>query len=138
MDPRDGTQRREGRVLVADDNETIREAVRVVLSSPDVLIVGEAGDGGEAVKLADELSPDVVVLDLCMPVLDGLVAIERIRTRHPETQVVVMSVHEDPESIRRSVRAGATEHVVKGTGAGVLRKAVARAIAIAHDAGSRT
>lgn len=126
----DDAGRREARVVVADDNETIREAVRVVLSSPDVLIVGEAGDGNEAVELADELEPDVVLIDLCMPVLDGLDAIAQIRRRHPETQVVVMSIHEDADTIRRSVQAGATEHVVKGTGAGALRDAVSRAIEI--------
>jgi DNA-binding NarL/FixJ family response regulator len=130
MQPNVGTAG--ARVVVADDSETIREAVRVVLSSSGALIVGEAGDGAAAVELADELAPDVVVLDLCMPVLDGLAALERIRAEHPETQVVVLSVHEDAESIRRSVRAGATEHVVKGTGAAELRAAVSRAAAIAR------
>ncbi len=126
------------RVVVADDSEAIREAVRVVLSTSGALIVGEAGDGAAAVELASRLTPDVVVLDLCMPVLDGLVALERIRAEHPETQVVVMSVHEDPESIRRSVLAGATEHVVKGTGAAVLRAAVSRAVTIAkHERSDR-
>ncbi len=132
MDPKARTEVPEARVLVADDNETIREAVRVVLSSSELLIVGEAEDGGTAVRLADELAPDVVVLDLCMPVLDGIDAIAQIRERHPETQVVVMSVHEDAESMRRSVQAGATEHVVKGTGAGALRAAVTRAIEISR------
>jgi DNA-binding NarL/FixJ family response regulator len=131
MDRDSTADRTEARIVVADDHEAIREAVRVVLTSEDVVIVGEAGDGLEAVALADELAPDVVVLDLCMPVLDGLEAIAQIRSRHPRTQVVVLSIHEDPDSIRRSVEAGATEHVVKGTGAGALRAAVSRAAAIA-------
>jgi DNA-binding NarL/FixJ family response regulator len=125
-----------GRVLIADDDATVREAARSVLSAAGHVVVGEASDGLEAVALADVHLPDVVILDLRMPLLDGQEATTRIRRRHPRMQVVVMSAFEDPESVRRCLAAGAAEYVSKGTGAAALREAVARAAAIARLGGS--
>jgi CheY-like chemotaxis protein len=126
-----------GRVLIVDDDETVREATRSVLSAAGHVVVGEAAGGQRAVALADLHLPDVVILDLRMPDLDGQEATTRIRSRHPEIQVVVMSAFGDPESVRRCLDAGAVEHVAKGTGASALREAVARAVAVARTSRSR-
>jgi chemotaxis response regulator CheB len=80
------------RVVVADDEVSMRELLRVVLSlEPDFEVVGEAGDGVEAVALVADLAPDLVVIDVSMPVMDGLQAIERIRQVAPATRVAVLS-----------------------------------------------
>jgi DNA-binding NarL/FixJ family response regulator len=118
-----------GRVLIVDDDPIVREAVRAVLESVGHEIVGEGGNGVEALELTGRLRPQVVLIDQRMPVMDGLDATAAICERYAEVDVIVMSAHEDPESIRRSIAAGASEHVVKGTGAGALRAAVERTLA---------
>jgi DNA-binding NarL/FixJ family response regulator len=98
------------RVVVADDEATMRELMRTVLPlEPDFEVVGQAGDGAEAVALVTELRPDLVVIDVSMPVMDGLQAIERIRQVAPATRVAVLS----GEPRRRST--GADTHIEKGT-----------------------
>lgn len=125
----------DGRVVIADDHELVREAVRELLSTSGICVVGEAGDGDHAVELAEELTPDVVVLDVRMPGMNGWDAAARIRDRRPEVQVVVLSVEGDREGRMRSERAGALAHVVKGTPPGVFCDVVARAIAVARTGG---
>ncbi|MDQ1540875.1 MAG: hypothetical protein QOH29_1601 [Actinomycetota bacterium] len=98
------------RVIVADDAAGMRELMRTVLSlEPDFEVVGQAGDGVEAVALVTELRPDLVVIDVSMPIMDGLEAIQAIRLVSPETRVVVLSGERHP------LPAGADAHIDKGT-----------------------
>jgi DNA-binding NarL/FixJ family response regulator len=121
-----------GRVVVVDDHQGVRDAVRDLLGEVGVSVVGFAADGGEAVDLVGELNPDVVVLDLRMPAVGGLEALARIRDRDPDVQVIVFSADDDPETVLRSLRAGAAEHVTKGVAPSALCDAVARAVAAAR------
>jgi DNA-binding NarL/FixJ family response regulator len=98
------------RVIVADDEVGIRELLRTLLSlEPDFEVVGQAGDGVEAVELVIALQPDLVVIDIAMPVMDGLEAISRIRQVSPATRVAVLSGE------RRALPVGADTHIEKGT-----------------------
>lgn len=113
------------RVLLADDHTIVREGLRALLAEEsDFEVVGEASDGREAVALAEELAPDVVVMDLAMPTLNGVDATARIRKACPDTQVVVLSMHATAAHVRPALRAGARGYLVKGSGLGDLRKAV--------------
>ena len=113
------------RVLLADDHTIVREGLRALLAEEsDFEVVGEASDGREAVALVEELAPDVVVMDLAMPKLNGVDATARIRKACPDTQVVVLSMHATAAHVRPALRAGARGYLVKGSGLGDLRKAV--------------
>jgi len=102
-------------VLLADDHQILREGIRRGLESAGETVVGEASDGEEAVALARETVPDIVVMDLSMPVLDGVGATERIRRELPEVKVVVLTMHDDPERTRAALQAGASAYLTKGT-----------------------
>src|SRR5947209_2260872 len=118
------------RVLVADDHGVVREGIRMVLEADAELeVVGEACDGAEALQLAGVLRPDVVVMDLAMPVAGGLTAIVALRAELPETEVVVLTAADDSTSVAAAIRAGAIGYLVKDTGAEELRRAVRSAAA---------
>jgi len=118
------------RVLVADDQAIVRDGVSTLLSLlDDVEVVGEAADGGEAVRRADELRPDVVLMDLRMPVLDGAEATARIRAAHPGIAVLVLTTFADDESIAGALRAGARGYLTKDAGRVELAAAVRSAAA---------
>lgn len=103
------------RVLLADDHPLFREGLRAALeSTPSVEIVGEAGDGREAVTLALELSPDVVLMDIQMPELNGIEATRRILDARPETHVLVLTMFDNDSSVFAAVRAGAKGYLLKG------------------------
>jgi DNA-binding NarL/FixJ family response regulator len=113
------------RVLIADDYQIVREGIRMVLEGdPTVQIIGEAGDGAEAVRLARILRPDVVVMDLAMPVSDGITAIGEIRSHSPQIEILALTGAQDSASIVRAIRAGAIGYLGKDTGAEELRRAV--------------
>ena len=102
------------RVLLADDHAVVRSGLRALLSGePDVQVVGEASTGREAVAKAEALRPDVAVMDISMPDMDGLEATRAIRQRGLPTQVVVLTVHADDEYLLRALDAGACGYVVK-------------------------
>lgn len=101
------------RVLLADDSIQVREYVREFLSSSCYEIVGAVGDGKAAVAAAALLQPDVVVLDLSMPVLNGIEAAKRIREGTPSTKIVFLSVEKDSDSCRAALNAGACGYVLK-------------------------
>jgi two-component system, NarL family, response regulator DegU len=101
------------RVILADDHRMLREGLRRSLEEHGLEVLAEASDGAEAVRLAQELSPDVVLMDLSMPVLDGIAATRLVRQRAPETQVVILTMHSDDESVARAIRAGAAGYLVK-------------------------
>lgn len=117
------------RVLLADDHDILREGLKALLSvQGEMTIVGEAYTGREAVELAERLKPDVVLLDVSMPELDGLEACRRIRARCPHVQVLILTMHEREDYLRQALEAGAAGYLVKRTAAAELRLAV-RAVA---------
>lgn len=102
------------RLLVVDDHPVVRDGLKGMLASQqDLELVGDAGDGEEAIRLADELKPDVVLMDLRMPVMDGVTAIVRIRERWPEARVLVLTTYDADADIVRAVAAGATGYILK-------------------------
>jgi len=104
------------RVLIADDHLVVREGLRLILeTSGEFVCVGEATDGAEAVDLALELQPDVVLMDLRMPRVDGLTAIEQLQTRLPGTAVVILTTYNEDDLMIRGLRAGARGFLLKDT-----------------------
>src|SRR5262249_36573498 len=104
------------RILIADDHAVVRRGLRMFLSEePDFEVVGEAEDGAEAVQLAHELRPDVVLMDLIMPGLDGVAATEQIRRELTETEVVALTSVLEYASVAGAVRAGAIGYLLKNT-----------------------
>lgn len=102
------------RILVADDHAVLRAGLKVLIGQqPDMAVVGEAADGDEAVRRAHELRPDVALVDLTMPGIGGIKAIERIRQECPETRVLVLTMHDVPAYLRSALAAGASGYVVK-------------------------
>ena len=113
------------RVLLADDHTIVREGLRALLASdPDLQIVAEASNGLEAVELAEQTRPDVVVMDLAMPELNGVDATARIRSSSPSTQVVVLSMHATAAHVRPALKAGARGYLLKGSGLSDLLRAI--------------
>lgn len=113
------------RLLLADDHEVVREGVRLVVEAiPGVEVVGEASTGFEAIDLARSREPDAVLMDVDMPEMDGLVAATRLRQERPGTQVLMLTVHEDEETIFEAVRAGASGYVAKSSGSAELGRAL--------------
>ena len=118
------------RVLIADDHSVVREGLRTFLGrDPELAVVGEAADGQEAVRLARELHPDVVVMDLLMPVMDGIAATEVIRSELPDTEVIALTSVLESASVVGVVRAGAIGYLLKDTEAAELRRAIKAAAA---------
>ena len=103
------------RIVVADDHPSFRESlIRLLSLDEEIEVVGEAEDGAEAYRLALDLKPDVVVIDLKMPQMDGAEATRRIKAATPETRVVVLSVFSQNDHIRRCLDAGADRYLTKG------------------------
>lgn len=104
------------RVLIADDHLIIRQGLRLILETEDDLnLVGEASDGAEAIKLCAKLHPDVVLMDLRMPGMDGITAIEKLRQTQPEIAVVILTTFNEDELMLRGIRAGARGFLLKDT-----------------------
>jgi DNA-binding NarL/FixJ family response regulator len=102
------------RVLLADDHAMVRKGFRLILESqPDMEIAGEAGNGREAVELAERLHPDVVVMDVAMPELNGIEATRRLASSSPHTRVLALSMHKDSVYVREILRAGARGYLLK-------------------------
>jgi two-component system, NarL family, response regulator LiaR len=130
------------RVLLADDHKVVRQGLRMFLGlDDDFEVVGEAKDGAEAVRLARELEPDVVLMDLLMPVMDGIEATGEIRRELPGVEVVALTSVLEDASVARAVRAGAIGYLLKNTEDGELRRALKCAAAgqvqLAPEAASR-
>jgi DNA-binding NarL/FixJ family response regulator len=118
------------RVMIVDDHELVREGLRSVLVQEDTVeLVGEARDGEEAVAAAARVRPDVVLMDLSMPGLDGIEALTRIRAQHPQTQVVVLTNFASDQKVRDAVAAGAIGYLLKD----VLKSELVQAIRNAHE-----
>ena len=102
------------RILLADDHNILRDGMRLLLErQPGFEIVGEASDGREIVDLAREQRPDVIVMDIAMPNMNGIEATRRIVEKHPETGVVILSMHYDESYVLRSLKAGAKAYLLK-------------------------
>jgi two-component system, NarL family, response regulator LiaR len=113
------------RVLIADDHSIVREGLHMFLSrDPDITVVGEACDGEEAVRLACQLRPDVVLMDLLMPVMDGIAATAALNSALPETSVIALTSVLEGAAAVDAVRAGAVGYLLKDTQALELRKAI--------------
>jgi len=118
------------RVLIADDHSVVREGLRRFLGrDPELTVVGEAADGAEAVELARQLRPDVVLMDLLMPVMDGIAATSAIRKELPETEVVALTSVLESAAVVGAVRAGAIGYLLKDIQATELRRAIKAAAA---------
>jgi DNA-binding NarL/FixJ family response regulator len=102
------------RILLADDQPTVRKGLRMRLSvEPELDVVGEAADGASAVSLAKDLAPDVVLMDVEMPGLDGISATEQLRQEAPNCSVIVLTIHDDARTRERAHNAGAAAFVAK-------------------------
>jgi two-component system, NarL family, response regulator NreC len=113
------------RILLADDHTVVRDGLRALLEKqPDMTVVGEAADGRDSVRLAEEQLPDVVVMDIAMPNMNGIEATRRILAANPRTNVVMLSMHQDESYVLRSLKAGAKGYLLKDS----LRSDVIEAI----------
>ena len=101
------------RLLLVDDHKLLRQGLRRAVEEAGFDVVGEAGDGEEAVRLAVQLRPDLVLMDVTMPVLDGIEATRRLRHSAPEARVVILTMHGEEETIDQALRAGAVAYLLK-------------------------
>ncbi len=117
-------------IVLADDHHIVRQGLRVLLEGqPDFQLVGEAGDGLEAVQLTERLKPDVLIIDLMMPSLNGLEAARQVSQRSPHTRVVVLSMHANEAYVLEALRNGAAGYVLKDSSAADLVHAVREVVA---------
>ena len=113
------------RILLADDHEMVREGLRQLIDSqPGMSVVGEAGDGVEAISRALRLKPDLVVMDLSMPKLNGLQATDLLRRKHPGLKIVALTAHEDEGYLRQLCKVGVAGYVLKRSASDELVKAI--------------
>jgi DNA-binding NarL/FixJ family response regulator len=118
------------KVVVVDDQTAVREGLVTILELiPGVEVVGAAADGAEAIELVDLFTPDVVLMDLNMPRVDGVAATRQIRERHPQTQVVVLTTYADDRSVLEALKAGALGYLTKNATREDIRRAVESAAA---------
>lgn len=114
------------KILLADNHTLVRAGIRALLEQiPDVVVVGEAADGREAIKLVERYRPNLVFMDITMPVMNGLEATVRIVKEFPQTRVVMLSVHTDEEYVLQALRSGAAGYLLKDAGRAELEIAVA-------------
>jgi DNA-binding NarL/FixJ family response regulator len=121
----DGTKR----IVIAEDHTILREGLRALLSSREgCAVVGEASDGREAIRCAETLRPDLLLMDLSMPGMNGLEALREIKSRCPETRVLVLTVHKTDEYVTATLKAGADGYVLKDASAEELLMAIRSAL----------
>jgi len=119
-------------IVLVDDHAAVRTGVRVMLeAAPDLAVIGEAGDGREAIQMVTAARPDVIILDLAMPGLGGLDALPRLREAAPRTAILVFTMHANAAYVSAAMRAGARGYLLKSAGQGELLAAV-RAVHAGH------
>jgi len=112
-------------VILAEDHTLVRQGLRLLIEAEgDIEIVGEAKTGREAVKMNGDLNPDIVVMDIAMPLLNGLHATRQILKEHPAAKVLILSAHSDPEYVEQVVKAGARGYLIKQSSGKVVAKAI--------------
>jgi two-component system, NarL family, nitrate/nitrite response regulator NarL len=100
--------------VIADDHPLVRSGIRSLLTTiPELRVVAEVGNGIELLELLDSVHPDVVITDIGMPGIDGLAALSQIRVRHPNVKVIVLSMHDSPDVVKRAIAAGAAAYLRK-------------------------
>ncbi len=115
-------------VILVDDHQMVRQGVRAFLEKqPDISVVGEAASGAEALRLAAELVPDVVLMDLVMPDMDGVETTRRLKQISPGSQVIILTSYHDDEHIFPAIRAGALSYILKDVSSGELAEIVRKA-----------
>ena len=113
------------RILLADDHTLLRNGISAILEDePDMVVVGEADNGREAVRLADQLKPNVVLIDIAMPLLNGLEATRQIKHEHPEISVLVLTMYDNEEYFRKMLEVGASGYIIKRAAATELVSAI--------------
>jgi len=118
------------RVLLADDHDLFREGLAGLIDAqPDLEVVGQGADGLEALALARDLHPDLIVIDIKMPVCDGLEATRLIRAAWPEARVVILTVHDEDEKLFEAIKAGASGYILKDTNSTEFLRSVRGALA---------
>jgi DNA-binding NarL/FixJ family response regulator len=114
--PQNSSKLQPYRILIVDDMPQVRQELRLLLQiSGELEVVGEAGNGQEAIEQAERLNPDVIIMDLEMPVLDGLLATQKIKQQNLAIRIVILSVHSAPADMKRAKQAGADAYVQKGS-----------------------
>jgi len=118
------------KILIVDDHSVVRQGLRMFLSlDPELEVIGEANNGQEAIELVKKLQPDVVLMDLLMPVMDGITATQRIRQEYPDSEVIALTSVLEDASVVNAVRAGAIGYLLKDTQADELCRAIKAAAA---------
>lgn len=113
------------KVLLADDHKLLRSGLKLLLQrNPAMQVVGEAADGEQTLKLYEQLQPDILLLDLSMPAMDGMECLKEIKSRYPGSKVIVLTMHEDENYIKRAMEAGASAYVPKSAADTDLFKAI--------------
>jgi DNA-binding NarL/FixJ family response regulator len=121
------TAARAARVMLVDDEPGLRRSLKRVLEARGIEVVGEAADGSQAIALAGNLKPEVVIMDLRMPVMDGLTATRLIRGSWPSIAVIVCTAYEDPALQREVIDSGASGYLIKGNAPSALFDSIAQA-----------
>ena len=116
------------RILLADDHVMVRQGLRVLLEQAGMIVIGEASDGQEALRLAHEHTPDVAVLDIAMPSLNGLETARRLRETVPQTKIILLTMHTEEPYVLEALQAGAVGYVLKSQAAGDIVQAIRDAL----------
>jgi DNA-binding NarL/FixJ family response regulator len=113
------------RILLVDDHALFREGIRALLSTEsDIQVVGEAADGNQAINLAEKLSPDIIVMDLVMPGMNGIQAAQQLHDKHPDIKILILSMYDDDEYVCQILKAGASGYVLKRAASDDLLRAI--------------
>ena len=121
------------KILLADDHQLFREGLKRILNmEKDIEVIGECGDGLEVVEFCNTTQPDIILMDINMPVETGVASTERIRDLFPDVKVIILSIHDDESYVFESLRKGATGYLLKDMGAEALINAI-RSVAVGHS-----